>query len=68
MNIFEGIIYLSTLATTAFWIWMLVDCLTKVRSDGNDKLIWALVIIFTMLPGALIYFVVQRPKNINGGG
>ena len=67
MNIVEGISYLSTLATTAFWIWVLVDCLTKVRSDGNDKISWALVIIFTMLPGALIYFVVQRPKNINGG-
>ena len=59
-----GLTILFSIATMAFWIWMLVDCLTKVRSDGNDKLIWALVIIFAHGLGALIYFFVQRPKNI----
>ncbi|MBT5600348.1 MAG: PLDc_N domain-containing protein [Planctomycetaceae bacterium] len=59
-----GLTILFSIATMAFWIWMLVDCLTKVRSDGNDKLIWALVIIFANGLGALIYFFVQRPKNI----
>lgn len=62
--VIPGLILLFSIATTAFWIWMLVDCLTKVRSDGNDKLIWALVIILAHGPGALIYFFVQRPKNI----
>ena len=52
-----------SLAASAFWIWMLVDCLTNMDSNGNDKIIWALVILFTNLLGALIYFFVQRPQN-----
>jgi hypothetical protein len=31
---------------TVFWIWMLVDCATKERGEGNDKLIWVLIILF----------------------
>ncbi len=49
---------------TAFWIWMLVECLTKERSEGNDKLIWIIVIALTQVIGALIYFFVRRPKRI----
>lgn len=51
------------LALTAFWIWMLVDCATKEPSQGNDKIIWMLVIIFTHWIGALIYFLVRRPER-----
>ena len=51
------------LAFVAFWIWMLVDCATKEPSQGNDKLIWILVIIFTHWIGALIYFLVRRPER-----
>ena len=39
---------------TVFWIWMLVECLTKESSEGNDKIIWALVILLTHFLGALI--------------
>jgi len=46
-----------------FWIWMLVDCATKEPSQGNDKVIWVLVIIFTHWIGALIYFLVRRPER-----
>ena len=46
-----------------FWIWMLIDCATKERNEGNDKLIWILVILFTHLLGALIYFFVRRPQR-----
>jgi hypothetical protein len=49
---------------TIFWIWMLIDCATKEPSSGNDKLIWILIIVFTHLIGALIYFLVRRPKRI----
>ncbi len=47
----------------AFWIWMLVDCATKESSQGNDKVIWILVIIFTHWIGALIYYFVRRPER-----
>jgi hypothetical protein len=51
------------LAATVFWIWMLVDCLTNEPSEGNDKVIWVLVIIFTHGLGALLYFLVRRPRR-----
>jgi len=49
---------------TIFWIWMLVDCATKEPSEGNDKIIWILVLIFTHCIGALIYYFVRRPERI----
>ena len=49
---------------TVFWIWMLVECLTKESSEGNDKIIWALVILLTHFLGALIYYIARRPTRI----
>jgi hypothetical protein len=51
------------LAFFVFWIWMLVDCATKEPSQGNDKIIWILIIVFTHWIGALIYFLVRRPER-----
>jgi len=51
------------LALFVFWIWMLVDCATKEPSQGNDKIIWILIIIFAHWLGALIYFLVRRPER-----
>jgi hypothetical protein len=48
---------------TLFWIWMLIDCATKEPSEGIDKIIWILVIIFTHFIGALIYFFIRRPER-----
>lgn len=47
-----------------FWVWMIVDCATKEPSQGNDKIVWILVIIFTNWIGALIYYFVRRPQRI----
>jgi hypothetical protein len=47
-----------------FWIWMLVDCATKEPSEGNEKIVWILVIVFTHWIGALIYLLVRRPERI----
>ncbi len=46
-----------------FWIWMLIDCLINEPSEGNDKIVWVLVIVFTHWIGALIYLFLQRPKR-----
>lgn len=51
------------LLATVFWVWMLVDCASKEPSQGNDKIIWILVIIFTHWIGALIYYLVRRPER-----
>jgi hypothetical protein len=53
------------LAGFIFWVWVLVDCLTKEPSQGNEKLIWVLVVVFVQpLIGPLIYFFIRRPERI----
>lgn len=47
-----------------FWIWMIVDCTTKEPSEGNDKLIWIVVILLGYFIGALIYYFARRPQRI----
>jgi len=48
---------------TIFWIWALIDCATKEPSEGNDKVIWILIILFTHFLGALLYILIRRPKR-----
>ena len=49
---------------TILWVWMLVDCATKEPSEGNDKIVWILVIVLTHVIGALIYLLARRPRRI----
>ena len=57
-----------SLAGQVFWVWMLVDCVSNEPSEGNDKLIWALVIIFLNFLGAAIYYFARRPQRIEQFG
>lgn len=63
-----GFFGLLALAAMAFWVWMLVDCLTNEPSEGNDKVIWALVILLVHALGALLYYFVRRPARIRQYG
>ena len=57
-----GIPELLVILTTIFWIWMLVECITK-EPPGNDKIIWIVVIVFTHFIGALLYFLIRRRQG-----
>ncbi len=46
-----------------FWILMLVDCVKKKFKEDTEKIIWVLVIIFTGIIGALIYYFVVKNKK-----
>jgi hypothetical protein len=59
---------LAVLAFSVFWIWALVDCATKEPNEGNTKVVWILVIIFTHLLGALLYTLIRRPDRIRQFG
>lgn len=48
---------------TAFWVWMLVDCATNEPDEGNNKIVWTIIIVFTHLIGAALYFFVRRPRR-----
>ena len=53
---------------TALWIWMIVDCATNEGPEGNEKLVWILVIVMTGFIGALIYLLARRPKRMQQYG
>ena len=52
------------LGALVLWIWTLIDCINNEPSEGNDKIVWILVIIFLGAIGALLYFVVRRPTRV----
>ena len=56
--------FLVGIGGTILWIWMLVDCATNEPAEGNDKVVWILVIVFTHWIGALLYLLVRRPARI----
>jgi len=56
------------IAPTVFWVWMLIDCLKNEPSEGNDKIIWVLVIIFASIFGAVLYYFVRRPDRLEQYG
>jgi ABC-type multidrug transport system fused ATPase/permease subunit len=66
--IFGLFVFLFSIASFAFWIWMLIDCVTNEPSEGNDKVIWLLLIIFLGIIGAIVYFFARRSKRIQQYG
>ena len=60
----ELIVILVGVFGTAFWIWMLAECAIK-EPNNNEKIVWIIVIAVTHFVGALIYFIVRRPKRIS---
>jgi membrane-bound metal-dependent hydrolase YbcI (DUF457 family) len=57
------LIGIIALAAFAFWLWMLIDVITKCPSADNKKLLWVLLVVFLHLLGAILYYFIQRPKN-----
>lgn len=52
------------LLAAAFWVWMLVECAVKEADYGNNKLTWVVIIVFTNIVGAALYFFVRRPQRL----
>ena len=61
--LFAAVVVPLILLGAAFWIWMIVDCATNEPSQGNDKLVWIVIIVAAQFIGAVIYFFVRRPKR-----
>ena len=43
---------------------MLVECATKEPANGNDKIVWILIILLTHCLGALLYFFIRKPRRL----
>ena len=46
---------------SAFWFWMLIDC---IKRQFKDKTMWILLIVFFNFIGAILYFFMMRKKLI----
>jgi uncharacterized membrane protein YsdA (DUF1294 family) len=49
--------------TFVFWILMLVDSIKRKYKEDSEKIVWVLVIIFTGIIGALIYYFIVKAKD-----
>ncbi|VVB82296.1 Uncharacterised protein [uncultured archaeon] len=62
--LFGLVVLVISILVFVFWILMLVDVIKRKFKDDVEKIVWVLVIIFTYLIGALIYyFIVKRNKK-----
>jgi predicted membrane channel-forming protein YqfA (hemolysin III family) len=58
--LFGLIVFILISLMLVFWVWMLIDCLKRNFRKDNDKIVWALVIIFLYILGASIYYFVIK--------
>jgi hypothetical protein len=56
------VVFISILASP-FWIMAIIDIL-KSRFEGNDKLVWFLVVTFLSVPGIILYRVIGKKQKI----
>lgn len=45
------------------WIWVLIDCIKNESIEGNERIVWVVVIAVTHWIGAIIYLIVRRPQR-----
>jgi len=65
MSIFFFLIFFPIIALLfVFWIWTLIDVLTKEPSEGNEKLIWVVIVFFAHFIGSLLYHFIRRPERM----
>ena len=59
---------LFVLLGMTFWIRMLIDCVTRESNEGNERIVWVLILLFTHVIGASIYYFVRRPRRFAEAG
>ncbi len=56
----EFAVLFAVVAQTAFWVWMLVEVLTR-ETDSRQRVLWSIAIVLGQGLGALLYFAFRRP-------
>jgi hypothetical protein len=46
------------------WVATLADCAINEPSQGNEKIVWIIIIVFTHILGAVLYLLLRRPRRI----
>ncbi len=60
---FSIVLFPLILLATVFWIWMLFHAILNRGLTNTEKVIWVLVVFFFHFLGALLYFLIGRPKG-----
>jgi hypothetical protein len=60
--IFGFLFFLAGVLAFIFWIAMLIDCVKRKFKNDTDRIVWVLVVIFTGILGAIIYYFVVKRK------
>jgi hypothetical protein len=58
MGLTPLIMFAMTVVSLAFWIFGLVHLLRNRSIEGNDRIVWLLVVILLNALGAVLYFFV----------
>ncbi|MCP4613604.1 MAG: hypothetical protein GY845_33360 [Planctomycetes bacterium] len=61
--IFIPIWFSIVVGLLVLWIWTLIDCIKNEPTEGNERIVWVVVIAVTHWIGALIYLIVRRPQR-----
>ena len=54
-------------AMSAFWLWMLIDCIRNQTLRDTDRTVWLLVILLTHILGAVLYCFMARAGRSRPG-
>lgn len=55
---------LFSLFMVVFYFFVIVDCAKNESEEGNTKVVWILIIIFTAPLGGIIYYLIRRPERL----
>jgi DMSO reductase anchor subunit len=67
--IFFWLIFMAIgVLATVFWVWMIIDVAKNEPDNGNDKIVWILVVVLAGVIGAAVYYFVRRPERIDQFG
>jgi hypothetical protein len=61
--IFIPIWFSIVVGLMVLWIWTLIDCIKNEPTEGNERIVWVVIIAVTHWIGALIYLIVRRPQR-----
>ena len=65
---FAGAGGLLAVAGVAFWIWTIIDVVTKEPAQEPNKIVWVIVVVLLHALGAVLYILIRRPERIRKYG
>lgn len=58
------VFFLMLFAWSAVWVWTLIDCVKYESREGNDRVVWLIIVLLGYGLGAIVYLLARRPQRI----